>query len=206
MTVSTYQQWLADGGPARPAPVIAEFAALLRRYGYTVYTFGDQSHLTADPPEDHTPFSATPWPGPQPYPLVMAVDVMPGGPVDWHPLGRRIVHDRLNGVPGTGWIKYANWTDLDGMCWHSSWQPGFVQRPSTDGGHIHVSARTDYAQLTDLRGWDPVAALAYTPVSLPDPQEDPMISNWISVQKGSTGRAALVVEGLLLAAGLPFGC
>lgn len=206
MTVTTYQGWLADGSPWRDAPVIETFAQLMRSHGFTVYTIGNESHLTADPPEDHTPFSHTAWPGPQPYPLVMALDVMPGGAVDWQLLGAEIVGARRNATPGTEWIKYVNFTDRGGACWHASWEPGYAIRSSTDLGHIHISARTDYAQLTDLRGWDPVATLLAGGAPATTPQEDPVLNQWTNVAKGTTGQAAKIVEGLLIGNGFPVGC
>lgn len=157
MAITTYAGWLADGSPVQTARCVADFAATLRGHGYTVYTLGDIRHLQADPPEDHCPYSNTPWPGVQPYPHVMALDVMPGGALDWRALGWRIVADKLAGVAGTEWIKYVNWTDAAGHCWHDKWQPGHVRTSSSDTGHIHISARTDYVNTGT--GYDPVAAI-----------------------------------------------
>lgn len=145
MAITNYRQWTQDGSPWSPATCIADLARTLRGHGFTVYTIGDvNSHLKADPPEDHCPYSATPWPGAQPYPRVLACDVMPGGSMDWRALGERIVADRAAGKPGTEWIKYINYTDRAGNVWHASWQPGYTRRPSSDTGHIHISARTDH--------------------------------------------------------------
>lgn len=173
MTATNYPEWVADGQPWRPAPVIAQLAAMLRGHGYTVYELGDMSHLLADPPEDHTPYSHTPWPGPQPYPLVLALDVMPGGPVMWTILGERIVSARNAGVPGTEWIKYVNYTDHYGDCWHVSWEPDYARRPSTDTGHIHISARTDRVNQS-LGAWDPVTRPMGGPQPPTTTQEDRM--------------------------------
>ena len=148
MTVTSYSGWVADGRPFKDAACIDSFATTLRGFGYTVYTIGDSVHLHANPPEDHTPFSHTPWPGAQPYPYVMACDIMPGGKWSLADLGARIVADKQAGVPGTEWIKYINWTDHNGHCWHDSWEPAHSRRPSTDRGHIHISARTDYVHKT----------------------------------------------------------
>jgi hypothetical protein len=177
--------------------VIAAFAALMRGHGFTVYTIGDQAHLTADPPEDHTPYSHTPWPGPQPYPEVLALDVMPGGPVDWRALGGVIIQDRAAGGPGTDWIKYANVTDLDGRCWHYRWEPDLVVTPSSDTGHIHLSARTDRVD-DQLHGWDPVAELLGTP-PVTHPQGDDMLTHWTTVHLGSTGDPVRAAQALLSA-------
>jgi hypothetical protein len=160
VTVTSEAGWRADGSPWHPAPCIAAFAALLRSYTFTVYELGDERHLSASPPEDHTPYSHTPWPMGQPYPYVLACDIMPGGPVDWRYLGERIVADRDAGRPGTEWIKYVNWTNpVTGAVHHTSWEPGRKDTSSTDSGHIHISARSDRYTQTDLKGWNPVAEL-----------------------------------------------
>jgi hypothetical protein len=204
MTPTTYDQWVADARPWRPAPVIDRFAELMRGHGFEVFTIGDQNHLTATLPEDHTPYSHTPWPGAQPYPQILALDVMPGGAVDWRELGYRIVADRLAGVRGTGWIKYINWTDPAGSCWHDRWEPDHTSSPSADRGHIHVSARTDRLAAGELGDWDPVAELLGAKPT-PQPQGDPMLTHWTTLVRGSTGDAVRVAQGLLLARRLPVG-
>lgn len=202
MSPTTYDQWVADGRPWHPAPVVARFAELMRGHRFEVFEIGDQSHLTAVLPEDHTPYSHTPWPGAQPYPNILALDVMPGGVVDWRQLGHQLVEDKAAGRPGTEWIKYINWTTPDGHCWHASWQPVMNTRSSTDTGHIHISARTD--RINDqLQGWDPVAELLGT-TPLPTPGDD-MLTHWSTVKRGSTGEAVRTAQGLLLARGLPVG-
>jgi hypothetical protein len=186
MAVTNYQQWLADGRPWHNALVIDAFAGLMRGHGFTVYTLGDLSHLTASPPEDHCPYSQTPWPGAQPYPDVMALDIMPGGAVDWQALGVQIVADKRVNWPGTQWIKYVNWTDVSGTCRHASWQPDYAVRSSADTGHIHISARTD--RIADaLQGWDPVARLLNP---TPSTQEDRMYEQ--SLPTGAQAQTVLL--------------
>jgi len=141
---TTYSGWVADGRPWKTADCIDSFAKTLRARGYTVYVLGDNDHLQAKTPEDHTPYSHTPWPGSQPYPYVLACDVMPGGQWSIASLGARIYADKQAGVPGTEWIKYMNWTDANGDCWHDRWTPTHARSSSSDRGHIHISARTDY--------------------------------------------------------------
>lgn len=155
MTVTTYQQWLADGSPWKDAAPIDSFERTVRGYGYTVYTIGAvDTHLDIPNPEDHAPFSHTPWPGSQPYPYVLALDIMPGGKWSLAKLGAQIFADKMAGRPGTEWIKYMNWTDSSGDCWHDSWMPGHVRRGSSDRGHIHLSGRTDY--VNKPTGYDPI--------------------------------------------------
>jgi hypothetical protein len=188
MAVPNLQQWRAAGSPWSPATCIDDFARTLRRRGYTVFVIGNEEHLTAQPPEDHCPFSATPWPGPQPYPRVLACDVMPGGPVDWQRLGERIVADKQANRRGTEWIKYINYTDLNGDVWHASWEPNFAREPSTDTGHIHLSARTDF--VNSRTAYDPVAAvLNLTPMS----EEDDMGASFGPYEINVTGKTSLTI-------------
>lgn len=159
MTSAGYRAWLAAGKPFTLAAPIAELARVLRGHGYTVGTIGNNAHLTASTPEDHCPFSATGWPSTSPRWLVMALDIMPGGAVGLDQLGAQLVADRNAGVPGVAWVKYINWTPAGQPCRHETWQPDHAVRASSDVGHIHVSARTDFARTEAATGYDPVARL-----------------------------------------------
>lgn len=159
MTVTTYDGWVADGAPWSNATCIDDFAHTMRGHGYVVGTIGQtDTHLDVFFPEDHAPFSHTPWPGTQPYPRVLALDIMPGGEKDWRELGEKIHADKKAGVPGTEWIKYMNYTDRAGICQHVSWEPNYAAWPSNDGGHIHISARTDY--VNTQTAYDPLVPAA----------------------------------------------
>jgi hypothetical protein len=210
--VTNEQEWRAEGAPWRNAPAIGMFAEMMRGYGFVVYTIGNESHLSADIPEDHTPYSHTPWPAGQPYPNVMALDIMPGGRVDWRRLGQQITNDKAMGKPGTEWIKYINYTIMDGSCWHSSWEPDLATRPSTDTGHVHLSCRSDLFPQTDFHGWDPVAELlagGITPVSTPVPaggiSVEDIVGKLPTLQFGATGHYVRILEGLLVGHGYPTG-
>lgn len=144
MTTQAYRDWLADGKPYVLAQPCADLVRELRGQGYVVYHYPDDRHLLADPPEDHTPFSATGWPVKSAYPVGHAIDVMPTkGVADLAALARRILAGKNADAPGLAALKYMNWTDVDGSCWHESWQPDHVRRTSTDRGHIHLSMRSD---------------------------------------------------------------
>jgi hypothetical protein len=165
---AAYDAWVADGRPwvdARPVRAVGD---RLAEHGYTVYYHGDERHLTNVPPEDHTPFSATGWPGPHPYPYCLATDIMPpkagqvskltGRPLPTlDRLAVTLRTDRINNNPGAAWLKYMNWTDETGLVWHDRWQPGYARSPSSDTGHIHLSGRTDYATSATADGYDLVA-------------------------------------------------
>lgn len=165
MASVAYSQWLAAGQPYTRARPMLELLTLLRRYGYTVYDYPNDAHLKAEPPEDHTPFSATGWPVTSKHWVGHADDVMPPnatatakGAVDLVTLAKQIIADKDAKVAGTSWLKYINWTDENGRCWHTSWQPDKRTVSSTDTGHIHMSARSDMDTSDEVSrtGWDPV--------------------------------------------------
>lgn len=158
MPSAAYYEWLAAGEPYEPCRPVREFVDLLRGKGYTVYHKGDTSHMQAERPEDHTPFSETGWPVPSKRWIGHALDIMPGGgPLDLATLAVRIIRARNSNVYGVRWIKYINWTDESGLTWHYSWEPSYDSRASTDKGHIHISARSD------MDTSDEVSRSGYTP-------------------------------------------
>lgn len=161
MTSQGYWDWINAGRPFATAQPIADLAGTLRRYGYTVYTIGDNSHLQANTPEDHAPFSYTGWPSSSPRWWIHACDIMPPGSGSGLPslaqLGAQLVNDKQGGIPAAQWIKYLNWTRADGQCVHESWEPGHNVRSSGDTGHIHLSARSDATRSGAAAGYDPVA-------------------------------------------------
>ena len=160
MSITSEAAWRADGAPWRAALPIAALARLLQGYGYTVGIIGNQAHLSASPPEDHTPYSHTPWPGFQPYPYVLALDIeaAPAGLPSTAQLGGQLYADKMAVVPGTQPVKYINWTDPHGSTWHDQWEPGHQRSGSVDKGHTHVSMRTDFVSSTIITtaGYDPV--------------------------------------------------
>lgn len=176
MATSAYRRWDAAGRPWKVATPIKAVGERLQAHGYTVYTIGNDEHLKGDFPEDHSPFGFTGWPGKHPYGWVLALDVMPPkrgqkSKIDGLPLpslqalGRQIVADRHANHPGVAWLKYINWEperDNGGPCWHDSWQPNHRRTASTDRGHIHASARTDYVTSRTADGYDPIARIRAT--------------------------------------------
>lgn len=156
-------RWLAAGSPQHGImqPVV-DLAAILRGYGITIGTIGNRVHMMAPVAEDHTWYTETGWPGPGVLGWVYAEDVMPAtGPnlPNNSQLMGQIVADRSAGVPGTEWIKYINWTDSNGDCWHEAWDPAHRRGSSGDRNHGHISGRTDYlhSNTVTVHGYDPVA-------------------------------------------------
>jgi hypothetical protein len=173
MASAGYRAWIAAGKPWTVAHPIAALSKKLRSHGYTVYTLGDERHQTADVPEDHTPFSATGWPGPHPRWWVNACDIMPVAAgaksritglalPSLQQLTAQMVADRHAGHSGMAWLKYVNWEperDNGGPCWHDSWQPTHRRTTSSDRGHTHRSGRTDFITSGTADGYDPVLRL-----------------------------------------------
>ncbi len=173
MATSAYYAWVRDGRPFTLIRPCQSLRNILARHGYVVYGVGNDDHLMADTPEDHTPFSATGWPGKAKYGFGYALDIMPpargakskvnGKPLpSLQQLGAQLVKDRKAGHAPIGWLKYINWEpdgDNEGRCWHDSWQPNFARTNSSDRGHIHLSARTGAESSTAGDSYDPVARI-----------------------------------------------
>jgi hypothetical protein len=173
MAVSDRLRWETAGKPFRLMQPAKDLRDVLRRHGYTVYDIGNESHLEHEPPEDHTPYSETGYPGRATYGVGYAVDIMPPpagarSKVDGLPLptlqklGAQLVADRNGGVAGIRWLKYINWEpehDGGGPCYQDSWKPTYARRSSSDRGHIHLSALTGYDSSTIGAGYDPVTRI-----------------------------------------------
>lgn len=163
MASDAYFTWVSKGKPYTLTRPARELQALLRGYGYTVHDYPNDDHQTADPPEDHTPYSSTEWPVQVSAYIGHAVDIMPPeaaalakGAIALPNLARRIIHDRDAKVLGTTWIKYMNWTDENGVCRKESWKTTpRTTTPSTDKGHIHLSGRTDTESMS-IADWNPI--------------------------------------------------
>jgi hypothetical protein len=138
MASRAYYIWDSAGRHWELARPIAELVEWAHRNGVEVLgTIGNEEHLTHEPPQDHTPFSATAWPEPLPGYIVTAIDLK-----NINELGARIeVQARAGMLP---WIKYMNHDgehldsrDLDGD--GKTWE----EYPSSDQ-HVHLSIRTDW--------------------------------------------------------------
>lgn len=161
MASQAYWDWRAAGKPYKLARPCLELQAILEDAGYIVYDYPDYSHQTAEPPEDHTPYSATGSPITSARWVGHALDIMPeAGLMPLATLARRIIAARDRRTPGTLWIKYLNWTDEAGVCRHERWADDGTRETSssTDKGHIHISARSDYdtSDTVSASGWNPL--------------------------------------------------
>lgn len=166
MADEAYYRWVAAGKPYVRSLPAEQTKLAIRGHGYTVYDYPNTSHQLADPAEDHTAYSEVGWPIASKEWVGHAIDIMPPDPAaviagvvaSLPMLARQIIKDKDAGVPGTRWIKYMNWTDEAGICHQERWMPDHTTRPSTDQGHIHISARSDVDTSDEVAvsGWDPV--------------------------------------------------
>jgi hypothetical protein len=162
-----FRDWTNAGRPitgtSRP---IARIGARLAARGYTVYYVGNDSHMQASTPEDHTPFSATGWPVAHPRWWINATDLMPPPAGKNLPslqrIGAQMLADAKAGHPGMKWLKYMNWEperDNGGACYQERFMPSYERRSSGDRGHIHLSGRSDMIAYTGGDDYDPVARI-----------------------------------------------
>lgn len=141
MATSDYRRWVAAGRPFRRPPWLTQLRAQAAAAGVRFLgDLGNEEHLQADRPQDHTPFSYTEWPVQVSEYVINAIDLA-GGPWAY----------RLLGLAKTGrapWVKYIN---IDGR--HYSVKNGWKPVASSDL-HGHVSGRTDHTW-TGLNGINP---------------------------------------------------
>jgi hypothetical protein len=151
MVSSQHRNWInagrPDSGLARP---LQQLANVLSVAGYTVYTYPNDEHLDDQPPQDHTYYSETGWPGTSPKWWRHAIDIMPPtkpGLPSLTRLGDRIVSDRNAGR--ITWLKYINWPSTGSLseAVQDGWKPSHYRRSSSDTGHIHISCITGVENL-----------------------------------------------------------
>lgn len=143
MATNEYRRWVAAGSRYQIAQPILEIAEVARFRGMQILgILGDASHLQADFPEDHTPFSFTPYPIALPGYWVTAIDL--ANVKGW---GDAILRDaRIGLVP---WLKYMNY---DYVHWDSS--DGFRQGRGSGDEHIHLSCFSNYLHAS-IGDYDP---------------------------------------------------
>lgn len=154
MATAAYHNWVSDGRPHRLAMPVAIYRSAFYAAGWpndSIGTLGDEPHLQASTPQDHTPFSVTGWPNAHPYPYVTAIDVSHG--VSRETMLDAIVAYWLSQAKAgkTPWVKYIIYK---GRGW--SVRDGWAQRPASGHfDHVHVSMRTDYVS-TSVGDWQPL--------------------------------------------------
>lgn len=157
MAVAAYYSWDRLGRPLNPAQPIRELVNALKA-GYPAAAaqnlfswYADEAHYQANFPEDHTPYSYTGWPEPNPQWWVCATDIMhrPDLGVDCKAIFAHLLESAKAGL--TPWLKYIIW---QARLYHISneWRP---QANSGHFDHIHISTRTDHLEAS-LNGWSPI--------------------------------------------------
>lgn len=182
MAVAQYNVWVKAGRPLTPAKPIAEIVARLKvafPHGGPFSWFANESHYTAVPPGDHTPYSADGWKlKPSPYPIVFATDVMhqPTMGVDCFKLfDYWLAEAKAGRMP---WLKYLIW---QGHIYDARYN--WAQQVSDDHfDHIHISTRTDYQNAT-LGEWSlvPGGAMADN-VDYDQYDRDRVTATWGAIQ------------------------
>lgn len=154
MAAAAYYAWGRAGRPLEPCQPIRDYVnrlkvAFPRAAAAHIFGWGaDESHYVANPPQDHTPYSATGWPLPSPKWWVFATDAMhrPDLGVDCNVLFPYWLAEAKAGR--TPWVKYLIWQariyDV-----RNGWAP---QKSSGHFDHIHISCRTDQ-RYTSLGAW-----------------------------------------------------
>lgn len=200
MTSAQHQLWIAEGSPWHLAIPLVELKAAIETVynppADTIGTRGNDEHLDAEPPEDHTPYSETGWPEKTPQFIVTALDYQGPG---WQDLFAHLIDERIAGrMP---WIKYIN---LNGI--HHAWEPDYKADPSTDWkGHGHLSICSTWCfsstgltalQLTGRAGTGGGTTQPDTGVL-----RGAIMADWPTITPGMTGQHVRNAQALLNAHG-----
>jgi hypothetical protein len=177
MATAAFHRWVTAGRPWRLGRPIDQIRTLARSAGVPwLGDLGNEAHLTAGIPEDHTPFSVTAWPVPLVGYVVCAIDLGDG------PWSDRILADaRVDRLP---WLKYMNFRGH-----HYNIKRGWQQESSSDA-HLHLSIRSD-AISADIRPWNP-----FTPAAVPAPIQQTGPSMFIVKAQLTSGTSWYASDGL----------
>lgn len=187
MTSRQHQLWINRGKPDRGLCLPLQLLAnTLAAAGYTVYVYPNDAHLDAQPPEDHTYYSETGWPGSSPYGWRHAIDIMPSGHLpSLQQIGQRIFDERQAGR--ITWLKYMNWPSNGNLSQavQDRWEPSHQRGSSGDVGHIHLSSTTGCETLDS--SFNPLAHASVTGGfmdALPPLQQWQMFERVEAIEKG----------------------
>jgi hypothetical protein len=148
MATKSYYDWNRAGRPFRRSTWLAEIKALALAAGVPFLgDLGNEAHLRADRPEDHTPYSYTAWPIPLPDYVVCAIDLGDG------PWSDRILADaRAGRLP---WLKYLNFRRRN----YSRRRDNFREGTYSGDSHLHLSGMSNHTWI-GLDGYNPFVAPA----------------------------------------------
>lgn len=147
MASEAYRIWVKKGKPYKLAEPIRVIENYCEKHQIRVLgTIGNKAHLTADHPEDHTPFSFTGWPVDLQKYEVTAIDAED----DDHGFGKAFLAEARTGAYNA-WLKYLN---VDNR--HYTYRDQFKKGTSSGDEHLHVSIRTDALNLDISDSFDPL--------------------------------------------------
>lgn len=158
MATQAYHDWVRDGRPFQLALPVRQYRDRLVAAGWaltTIGTIGDEAHLQAPRPEDHTPFSVTGWPNHSPYPIVHAIDVSGPGAAGMSTPAVAAGWIEAARLGRTPWVKYIVW-QAKRYDVRNDWRP---VESSGHYDHVHVSFRTDYTH-SSIGEWNPLTGKA----------------------------------------------
>jgi hypothetical protein len=178
MTSAQHRLWISRGKPDRGLALPLQLLAnTLSGAGYTVYVYPNDDHLDAQPPEDHTYYSETGWPGNSPYGWRHAIDIMPPpagrGLPSLQQIGQRLYDARQAGQ--ITWLKYMNWPSDGNLsrAVQDSWKPSHRRGTSSDVGHIHISSTTGCETLdSSFNPLSSIVVVGIPPVPIPIIEEE----------------------------------
>lgn len=149
MATAEYRLWNSRGRPYSVALPIRQFVDLARAAGVPILgVIGNEAHLTADFPEDHTPFTRTAWPNVLPGYVVTACDIADG---PWS--------DRILALAKSGALPQVKYLNFRGSQY--SVKTGWTRKANSDK-HLHISVRTDHLST-------PLAVNPFSASPLPQP-------------------------------------
>lgn len=152
MATVRYYAWNGAGRPYRLAPWVVTAKRQAAAHGVRwLGDLGNDVHLMASTPEDHTPFSVTAWPVALPDYVVLAEDFAAG------PYCAEVLKLCRAGDPRVGWIKYMNMFKH-----HYNRKSGFVEERSSDA-HWHISGMSNHSWADIPAGFDLFAPAAPAP-------------------------------------------
>jgi hypothetical protein len=132
MATQAYYDWVKAGRKYVLATWVTELKAQCRANGVQwLGDLGNEEHLQSSNPQDHTPFSRTDWPVPQPDYIVNACDFKEG-----RHAYRLLEEAKAGRAP---FVKYIN-VDNKQYNVKNNWQPVY----SSDK-HCHVSGKTTHS-------------------------------------------------------------
>jgi hypothetical protein len=175
VATAEYRLWNSRGRPYSVALPIRQFVDLARAAGVAILgVIGNESHLQASTPEDHTPFSRTAWPNVLIGYIVTACDIADG---PWS--------DRILAMAKAGQLPQVKYLNFRGN--HYNVKRGWKRESSSDR-HLHISVRTDH--LNTALGVNP-----FTSAPLPPAQTRKGARPMILGMSAETGQTVYLGDG-----------